>query len=262
MKMRTNLKAWLTISVFLIGVGLVAQGVVVGDTFTVVNTDDSGTGSLREAIELANANPGLDLIAFNIPGSGPHTIQPLTAFPLITDRVTIDGYTQPGTIPANYSSPAKLLIELDGSNVSGTGLVIWLVGNSTVRGLVINHFGDVGIHIEDGGNNVIEGNYIGTDVTGTVALGNFDDGIRILDAPNNRIGGTTPAARNIISGNGDMGIEIQIPGSVGNTIQGNYIGTDATGTAALGNNDHGIFTGSARDSMIGQCHLGQRRHRD
>ena len=137
MKTRTNLKAWLAISVFLIGVGLVTQGVVVGDTFTVTNTNDSGSGSLRQAILDANVNIGLDIIDFNITGTGPHTIQPFTALPLIKDPVVIDGYTQPGATPATYSSPATLLIELDGINVSDTGLKIWLVGNSTVRGLVI-----------------------------------------------------------------------------------------------------------------------------
>ncbi|MFQ5607639.1 MAG: hypothetical protein ACE5GA_06810, partial [Candidatus Zixiibacteriota bacterium] len=65
-------------------------------TYTVVNTTDAGSGSLRQAIADANANPGSDLIHFNIPGGGVHTIQPLTPLPTITDPVTIDGYTQAG----------------------------------------------------------------------------------------------------------------------------------------------------------------------
>ena len=77
-------------------------------TFVVTNTGDSGAGSLRQAILDANAHPGADRIEFNIPGSGFHTITPLTALPTISDPVTIAGSTQPGFI----GSP---IIELDGS---------------------------------------------------------------------------------------------------------------------------------------------------
>ena len=66
-------------------------------TFTVTNTNDSGAGSLRQAILDANANAGLDTIAFNIPGAGVHTITPATPLDTITDPVTIDGYTQLGS---------------------------------------------------------------------------------------------------------------------------------------------------------------------
>ncbi len=230
--------------VLIVCVSLAVQATVFyGATYTVTTTNDSGPGSLREAIALANANPGPDLIAFNISGAGPHTIRPLSALPLITDPVTIDGNTQPGTAPATYTDPATLLIELDGTNVGDTGLNIWLVGNSTIRGLVINRFGDAAIHVHEGGGNLIEGNYIGTDVTGRVDVGNYDHGIRIWDSPGNMIGGPLPAARNFISGNGHMGIQLLLPSCTGNTIQGNYIGTDVAGTAALGNGDHGILLG-------------------
>ena len=73
-------------------------------TFTVINTNDSGAGSLRQAILDANANPGTDLIEFNIPGTGPHTIQPISTLPTITDRVVIDGHTQPEASP-NTNGP-------------------------------------------------------------------------------------------------------------------------------------------------------------
>ena len=123
-------------------------------TFTVTNTNDSGVGSFRQAILNANANanasPGLDTIAFNISGAGPHTIQPLSALPSITDPAVVDGYTQPGasanTNPPELGSNAVLNIELDGSMAAAGphppsvhGLVI-VAGGSTVRGLVINRF--------------------------------------------------------------------------------------------------------------------------
>ncbi|MHC4537331.1 MAG: LamG-like jellyroll fold domain-containing protein, partial [Planctomycetota bacterium] len=227
--------------------------------FEVTNTDDSGSGSLRQAILEANTNPGLDIIAFNISGrsSGPYTIQPTSPLPHITDPVVIDGYTQPGAAPATDEAQATLLIELDGIKAgvgSVSGLII-LAGNSTVRGLVINRFGDVGIHIQEKGGNIIEGNYIGTDVTGTVDQGNIDDGIRIWDAPDNMVGGATAEARNIISGNNDMGVEIILSGATGNKVQGNYIGTDVTGTTDLGNSTHGVFI-NASGNTIGDSSSG------
>ena len=70
--------------------------------FTVTSTDDSGRETLRQAILDANHSANLseaDTIAFDIPGAGPHTIQPLTALPTITDPVVVDGYTQPVRVP-------------------------------------------------------------------------------------------------------------------------------------------------------------------
>jgi hypothetical protein len=222
---------------------LVAQGVVASETFTVLNTNDDGPGSFRQAIEIANASKGPDIIAFDIPGAGPHTIALIRPLPEITEPVTIDGYSQPGAAPATNGTPATLLIELDGINViklhSNSGLYI-TAGNSTVRGLVINRFGNAGIYLEENGGNIVEGNFIGTDVTGTEARGNFRYGVRIESSPDNKIGGSTAKARNVISDNNRAGVEILLPRSAGNKVQGNYIGTDATGTANLGNCANGM----------------------
>src|SRR5437667_6717641 len=112
------------------------------NTFTVTNTNDSGTGSLRQAILDANNNPGLDTIAFNIPSSGIHTISPATALPTITDPVIVDGYTQPGASQNTLaeSDDANLLIELEGSSAGGASGLRISAGSSTVRGLIINRF--------------------------------------------------------------------------------------------------------------------------
>ncbi len=78
--------------------------------------------------------------------------------------------------------------------------------------------------------NVIEGDYIGTDSTGVTALSNRADGLDIVSgASSNTIGGTTSAARNVISGNGDFGLFIADTGTVKNLVTGNDIGSDATG---------------------------------
>src|SRR5512132_1754955 len=93
-------------------------------TFTVTNTADSGPGSLRQAILDANANPGLDTIAFNIPGAGVHTISPGSNFDSLTDPVLVDGYTQPGSSPNTdpVGTNAVLLIELDGAATGQFGV--------------------------------------------------------------------------------------------------------------------------------------------
>ena len=120
-------------------------------------------------------------------------------------------------------------------------------GNSIVKGLVINQFGGWGIRIGTNGGNYIQGNYIGTDPTGTIDLGNGQEGITIYDlnpsATGNYIGtdgdGINDASEgNLISGNGGNGI--LIAKSDDNTIAGNFIGTDATGTVAIPNDGHGI----------------------
>jgi hypothetical protein len=99
-------------------------------TFTVTNTSDSGAGSLRQAITDANAAAGADTIAFDIAGSGVHTIVPASPLPAITEAVTIDGYTQTGAL-ANSNGPelgtnAQLMIEIDGTNtgVNNTDAVL------------------------------------------------------------------------------------------------------------------------------------------
>src|SRR5688572_10952148 len=78
--------------------------VALGAVFTVLNTNDEGTGSLRQAILDSNNNTDADSIEFAIVGDGPHTISPLSALPDISDAVLINGYSQPGA-QAN-TSPA------------------------------------------------------------------------------------------------------------------------------------------------------------
>ena len=219
-------------------------------TFVVTSPADPGDGicnttcTLREAITAANAKPGADIINFNIPGiGGTVTVTPTSVLPSVTDPVTIDGYSQPGA-SANtlvVGNNAVLRIQLSGTNAGDVpgGLVI-KTSDCIVRGLVVNRWMNAGILI-DGvtalgvTNNVIAGNFIGTNSAGSQALGN-GDGVEIT-APGNIVGGTTPAARNLISGNTSRGI---IAGSTNNLIQGNYIGTDKTGAAGLGNGTAGI----------------------
>jgi CSLREA domain-containing protein len=208
-------------------------------TFTVTNAEDH-TGdpctpaecTLREAIEAVNAGSGGDTISFNIPGAGVHTINLTSALPTLNKTVTIDGTSQPGF----SGSP---LIELNGTNAGPADGLTICVGNSAVKGLVINRFNGDGILIRTNcgtvtGGNVISGNYIGTNAAGTAAAANAAFGVEISNVSNNTIGGTTVATRNVISGNGSNGIRIAGTAS-GNLIQGNFVGTNATGTAGVAN---------------------------
>ena len=222
-------------------------------TFTVTNTSDSGPGSLRQAILDANANVGNDVIAFDVPGSGVHTITPGTELPAITDPVVIDGYTQPGASPNTLAvgDDAVLEIELDGNGAGFYGLTI-SGGGTTIRGIVIGGWGfnTVAIDILTNGGNFIQGCFIGTDPTGTAAHANFG-GIAV-GSTNNTIGGATPAARNIISGTASGGFYAAIViGAGGNVVQGNYIGTDATGMVAIPNGQAMFIIGAPNNTIGG-----------
>ena len=191
--------------------------------------------TLREAIDLANATPGTDTIAFDI--GGPRTITLNAPLPTVSDPLVIDGTTQPG-----FSG--KPLIELDGSLAGRvTGLDL-RAGHSVVRGLVINRF-FVGIAVGSG-DNTIQGNFIGTDPSGTIARGNEYMGVSaalfgLWGSPvfnNNLIGGTTPLDRNLISGNG-WGVRAWRGSGV--RLLGNFIGTDYSGTKSLANAYAGVW---------------------
>ena len=154
---------------------------------------------------------------------------------MITDTVTIDGYTQTDALPATTTDPAELTIEIDASDMS-RGLEL-LTDGSVVSGLVIHGAlakrgdpplddGD-GISVRGDGNRVV-GNHIGTD--GASQLPNVDYGVQI-EGDGNVVGGIGPGDRNVISSNG---AEVRIVTGTGNRIEGNLIGTDDTGSVALG----------------------------
>ena len=237
-----------------------AAAPLVAATFTVTNTNDSGVGSLRQAILDANGAAGADTIAFNIPGPAVHTIMPASQLPTIDEPVTLDGYTQPGATPNTDPNGFNgvLLIEIDGSNAGlANGLNI-SAGASTVRGVVINRFsgltGSAGnaIRLIGSGGNHIEGNFLGTDAGGTLARGNEDNAINIEGGANdNVIGGLAPAARNVISAQSRAALFIV---TSGNAIQGNFIGTQKDGVSPLGNQQGIGFVGNvatANDNVVG-----------
>src|SRR5262249_51547387 len=168
-------------------------------------------------------------------------------------------YTQSGatanTNPPTMGLNTVLTIQLSGamappmSNFSG---LIINANNCTVRGLVINSFQHDAIDVNSNGNT-ITGNFIGTNTAGTASLPNGTNGlgavILVSGSSNNTVGGTTPAARNLISGNIGEGVDMAL-GS-GNIVQGNLIGTDVTGTLALVNSDRGVFINGSNNLVGG-----------
>ena len=241
-------------------------------TYTVTTTADTvpaTTNSLRWAIEQVNAGAGLgDTIAFGIPTSdsgydpatNTWTIVPVQDLDTITQKVTIDGYTQ---------SNAALTIILNGNNymtgdgnMTGNGLHFaplsdTSVDGSVVRGLIINQWIDNGILLDTTNNNItgvsIVGNFMGTDASGTQQMANRNAiglaGINGNQCISTMIGTTAAADRNILAGSfsGNVvdfyGLEggcISSTRNLDTVIQNNYIGTDKTGTKALGNMTHGL----------------------
>lgn len=229
-----------------------AQSIVAGTTFTVVNTNNSGSGSLRQAIIDANANISAgDTIAFAITNLTT-TINPASALPAIIDPVIIDGYTQPGAVVNTSASVfnAVLPVRLSGTSAGSVSGLNISAGNTTVRGLMITGFGADGITISSLGGNTISGNVIGLDAAG-VDQGNAGNGVTINGSTNNLIGGPIPAARNVLSGNNSDGVEISGVLAQNNQVINNLIGTDQTGTLDRGNNGDGVYITLAGNNQIG-----------
>lgn len=252
---------------------------------TVTNSNDSGSGSLRQAIADANATApgGPVLISFDILSSDPGfnaagywTIKPTTPLPALTrGSITIDGTTQPNgrtTGPKIVLDGSLTLDPLNGNQRNSHGIVITSAGN-TVKGLVINNFvqaiglsenaGGAGVYIAgpNATGNFVLGCYIGTTPDGATAAKNSHWGVLIDDgATGNQVGGLTPGDGNLISGNGHANVAISqtTPNSTrtisGNQVLGNLIGTTAAGTAAIGggNPGHGVVLGErAQNNTVG-----------
>jgi len=218
------------------------------------------------------------------PPASPGTIPLIAALPNISQgNLTIDG------------SNAGVILDGSGMTAGTGGLRITSSGN-VVRGLQIIHFSGEGVQISGGaqnntiggnrlvgsgplgqgnlisGNdphgitiigsgavsNTVVGNYIGTNVSGTVEFGNVFDGVKI-ESSYNQVGGATPGERNLISGNGDNGVRITGSDARNNAIRGNLIGTDASGTVALGNAGSGVLLADdAQNNTIGGITANER----
>ncbi len=210
------------------------------------NTNDSGPGSLRQAILDANATPGADTIAFNIPGTGVHTISPLSSLPALTDDagVTIDGYTQPGSSPNTLAVGRRCgapRSSSTGAQAASDDGIAMRSSSNRLRGLVINRF-DTAIWVAMRyGQQRVTGCFIGTDPHGTSSraephryrwssgcCGPRPFGRDTLDRRNDPERTEPDLGKRFYAASGSG---LRAPPR----ILGNYIGTDAAGTAPLGN---------------------------
>lgn len=208
--------------------------------------DGSGNCTLRAAIEESNQEAGAQTIKFNITGpedfnnggqSG-YSIKPTSGLPNITDTVTINGYTQPGSLANTAEAPNPLngilLIEVDGTSAGSVDGLDMSSNNIEVKGLVINNFAGSGLGI--GADDVIiSGCYVGTDFTGLIDEGN-DFGVSQItdDSDNLHFGGLNPEDRNIVSGNDTTGLSPNTD-SDNWIIQGNYFGIGSDGSTIIPN---------------------------
>ncbi len=242
-------------------------------TFIVTNTNDSGTGSLRQAILDSNntsnvlpSAPNQILFDITTPGSGPYTISPTTALPTITNPVTIDGYSQSGSqlnktaagLDEQETDVAVLQVQIDGSGAgaSANGLTIQSVG-CTVDGLIITGFSGAGLDLLPGSPD--NASAIGDDIWGNfIGVSSFDTHSSSLVTPgsnplangtgiaitssNNRIGGSLPPSRNVIQGNNGSGVSLSGTAGTGNVIEGDYV---------LDNNADGVLI-TTSNNYIGE----------
>ena len=200
-----------------------------------------------------------DTIEFNIGGGGSaQTIILNSSFPQLSVPVFLDGTTQIGP---TATTPG---ITIDGQGAISTGFEVGGTGGGTeIRGFSIGGFTDRAIYLNVSTGNVVAGNYLGVDITGTMAFPNGDGsvtdaGVRINGGMGSTIGGSTAADRNIISGNDETGIFLT-SSAQGNRIIGNYIGTDVTGTVAIPNQGEGIrLDASPTNNTIGGPTSGER----
>ena len=239
---------------------------------TVVNTNDAGQGSLRQAITNANTLGGdaslaqsgrtaaVENLVFMIPNGtgaaglrsgnnafagGVATIAPGSALPVLSTSMVIDAQTQPGW-------SASPVLQLNGSSMGGVCLA-FSAGSSTLRGWIINRCTSDALSVYGGSTHIFQGNWIGLDSAGTTASaasGSSANAISLSGVSAVLIGGTSAAQRNVLSGNTYAGIYIGST-TTALAITGNYIGTNAAGTAAVANAVGGIRWASSISGTSG-----------
>ncbi|MEM8954493.1 MAG: choice-of-anchor Q domain-containing protein [Verrucomicrobiota bacterium] len=248
-----------------------SSGVFPGATtgsLEVTNTNDSGAGSLRQAIDVANSTLARDRITFAIPGAGPHIITPATPLPDIAASVEIDGFSQSGSSNATWPPQLKVIIDGTSAGIDENGLSIGNTAsndqfrfNTTITGLVLRNFNGFGITLGGGARQTdITNCFVGVDIDGVSAVPNADGGISVRS--NALVSGekTTniglPGKGNLISGNGGAGVLLNSARGV--AVKANYIGTTAAGNVGLPNSLDGVLvigssftTPSSTDNVIG-----------
>jgi hypothetical protein len=204
--------------------------------------DATGTAARPNSVGLALSNSSNNVIG-GTTAAARNVISANT-----TSGINLFGSTnvvQGNYIGTNAAGTASIGFANSGIEVSGSGVTNNLIGGTSAGAGNVISGNSRGINIFATGTT-IQGNLIGTDATGTKRLTNSGTGIQTFNSTNTLVGGLTPGARNIISGNGGNGVFLSGPGS---KLQGNFIGTDITGTQPLGNSSTGVVAGNG--ALIG-----------
>jgi Fibronectin type III domain len=260
-----------------------ADATVVNAPFTVDSTGDgadaapgdgtcattAATCTLRAAMQESNAQTGPNTIQFAIAGTGVKTIQLASTLPTLSDTTggtVIDGYTQPGAVPNTdqLADNAELKIEVRGTGPSGVDGVTATSAGNTLRGIAFyNLRRPIFLYQRNATGNRIVGSFVGTNAAGTFGHTTTDfsgSGIAIEGgAPNNQVGDTALADRNVISGNARNGIVLYNEGSDNNVFYNNIIGLSPSGLARLPNIRMGIdINAGASFNVVGGTAPGMR----
>lgn len=212
-------------------------------TLTVESNEDVGPGTLRQAILDANQLPGADEIVFNLPVEGLE-IRPDSPLPEIVDSLFLDATTQPGY----QDVPIVTLTGIGLPQSDASGLVI-AAPSVTVRGFVIGAFPHAGILVKEAVGARVEGNFIGTNGNGSLQ-GRQNVGVHLFHSTNSVVGGAAEAG-NVISGNAEVGVKVWGERATNNRIQGNRIGTDASGSYAVPNQLGVLIAATASENFVG-----------
>jgi hypothetical protein len=231
-----------------------ATGNTVQGNFIGTNANgDAALGNNQEGVYLSGPNNlvgGTTASARNIVSGNRFGIY-------VSDNLATGNQIQGNYVGTNLNGDAPIGNTENGIVVYG-GVNNSIGGTISGAGNVVSGNGGNGVGVYNcaGTANKIQGNFIGTNAAGTAALGNLGEGVRVIDSPKTLVGGTVPAARNIISGN-NRGVTIE-DASTGTLVQGNYIGTDITGSNGLGNNQEGVAVYSSSGNLIGGTVKGTR----
>jgi hypothetical protein len=214
----------LTLSFLALSLTLTSSTSAAPATFTVTNTNDIGAGSLRQAIEDANTNNNptdQDIVNFNIPGTGDHTIAPQSQL-TINQSLMVDGYSQDDARENTLPAPDRLdgLLRIEISLINASGPIDIRSNDVTLKGLVINRATDGILNIENSDNFKLLGSYIDMNMSGLTSGRNIGlyKSIKILNSDNVNIGGDNPSDRNVIGFCGDVCIFAS--GEAGETTEG------------------------------------------
>lgn len=223
--------------------------------YIVSNTNDSGPGSLRQALQDADSHAGPDSVLFNIPASDPNydalsgvwTIKPSSVFQLTNNATVLDGTSQARFIGAD-TNPLGPEIAIDGSE-SPNHYGISISGSQNhVKGVCIYSFLQTLFSISDDSNRVT-GCYVGTDATGMRRMDKQGYGITVMYCGYNIIGGMG-RDRNIISGVTYNGIFLG-PGANYNQVVGNYIGINSAGSDTIKNANGILISATSSHNILG-----------